>query len=234
MKSYDQFCPVAKAATIFCERWTALILRSIAMGCTHFSELQRGVPLMSPSLLSKRLSQLQKEGVVERRRSDSGKVWTYHLTEAGEEFVPIVKALGIWGQHWTRRELEDNEISLEVLLWGMECGCDPDAFGGARTVVQIEFSDQPAGKRFWWLLNEDGRVELCIDDPGYDIGLYLTTTVPDMIYVWRGDVPLAGALEDGRIEAHGSSQCLKALSQWLKLSHFASYKSKRPAAAAAG
>lgn len=79
MKSCDKFCPAAKAAAIFCECWTALILRNIAMGRTHFSELHRGVPLMSPSLLSKRLSLLQKEGALKRRKSESGKVWTYHL-----------------------------------------------------------------------------------------------------------------------------------------------------------
>ena len=80
MKSYGQFCPVAKAAELFCERWTPLIVRDLAAGASRFSELQRGVPLMSPALLSRRLKQLEAEGVVERRRSSSGKTWTYHLT----------------------------------------------------------------------------------------------------------------------------------------------------------
>ena len=64
MKRYGQFCPVAKAAEVFCERWTPLILRDLALGASRFSELQRGVPLASPSLLSHRLRQLEKEGII--------------------------------------------------------------------------------------------------------------------------------------------------------------------------
>ena len=61
MKSYEQFCPVAKAAELFCVRWTPLILRDLALGASRFTELQRGVPLASPTLLSNRLKQLEKK-----------------------------------------------------------------------------------------------------------------------------------------------------------------------------
>jgi DNA-binding HxlR family transcriptional regulator len=98
MRSYGQFCPVAKAAELFCERWTPLILRDLAAGATRFSQLHRGVPLMSPTLLSRRLKHLEAEGVVERRRSAGGSSWTYHLTPAGEDLSPIVMSLGLWGQ----------------------------------------------------------------------------------------------------------------------------------------
>ena len=67
MKTYGQFCPVAKAAEIFAERWTPLIIRDLAAGATRFSEIHRGVPLMSPTMLSRRLKQLEAEGVVARR-----------------------------------------------------------------------------------------------------------------------------------------------------------------------
>ena len=94
MKSYEQFCPVAKAAELFCVRWTPLILRDLALGASRFTELQRGVPLASPTLLSNRLKQLEKEGIVRRRKSTSGRSWTYHLTQAGEELAAIVLSLG--------------------------------------------------------------------------------------------------------------------------------------------
>ena len=137
MKSYGQFCPVAKAAELFCERWTALILRDLAGGATRFSELQRGVPLASPTILSRRIRQLEAEGVVERRRSSSGRSWTYHLTPAGREFAPIVEALGIWGQRWSRRELAEHEIDLGLLVWAMEKSVRPEAFSGRRTIVAV-------------------------------------------------------------------------------------------------
>src|SRR5215510_9953586 len=106
MKHYGQFCPVAKAAELFCEKWTPLILRDLAWGATRFSELQRGVPLMSPTLLSRRLKQLEAEGIIERRPAPSRGA-TYHLTRAGLEFVPVIEALGVWGQRWSRRALAD-------------------------------------------------------------------------------------------------------------------------------
>ena len=116
MKNYGQFCPVAKAAEIFCCRWTPLILRDLASGVSRFSQLKKGVPLASPTLLSRRLRELENEGIVERRRVSGERVWTYHLTEAGSEFTPIVMALGVWGQRWTRRKLADHEIDLGVYL----------------------------------------------------------------------------------------------------------------------
>lgn len=102
MKSYGQFCPVAKAAELFCVRWTPLILRDLALGASRFTELQRGVPLASPTLLPNRLKQLEKEGIVHRRKSTSRRGWTYHLTQAGEELAAIVLSLGVWGQKWSR------------------------------------------------------------------------------------------------------------------------------------
>ena len=226
MKSYDQFCPIAKAAEVFCERWTALILRDLWKGSSRFSELHRGVPLISPSMLSKRLAQLEREGIIVRRRSESGRAWTYHLTPAGREFIPIVKALGIWGQHWTRRELENNEINLGLMIWEMERGVQPTVFGEQRTVVHLELTDQPSRKREWWFVNQDGQLELCLEDPGYDVDLYLTTTLPDMIHIWRGDISLIQALESDRLEAHGSTRLKRSLRSWLKLSPFSPYESK--------
>jgi len=101
MHGYHQFCPIAKAAEVFCQKWTPLILRDLAFGASRFSELQRGVPLASPSLLSQRLKELVANGVVEKRRAESGRGWVYHLTDAGREFVPMIMALGKWGRHWS-------------------------------------------------------------------------------------------------------------------------------------
>lgn len=231
MKSYGQFCPVAKASELFCERWTPLIVRDLAAGATRFSELQRGVPLMSPTLLSKRLKQLEAEGVIETRPQPGGRGRTYHLTEAGREFIPLVAALGAWGQRWSRRQLAEGEIDLGLLVWSLERSVDPTAFGKARSLVQLEFTDQPKDKRLWWFLNRDGACELCVEDPGYEVDLYLSATLPDMIYVVRGDLPLGRALSSGRLEAHGTAKARKALRAWLNLAPYTKIKSRREAAA---
>ena len=215
MKSYGQFCPVAKAAELFCERWTALIIRDLAAGATRFSELHRGVPLISPALLSKRLRQLEAEGIVEKQQT--GKTGTYHLTAAGAEFIPMVEALGIWGQRWSRRELVEEEMDLGLLLWSIERSAKADAFGSGRSVVRLELTDQPSSKQLWWFVNENGACQLCVHDPGFDVDVYLACTLRDIIYIIRGDVSLGTAISTDRLEAirHGSST--RQLADWFNL-----------------
>lgn len=215
MKGYGQFCPIAKAAEIFCERWTALVIRNLGAGATRFSDIHRGVPHMSASLLTRRLRQLEAEGLVQRRRSASGRSWTYHLTEAGAEFLPLVGALGIWGQRWTRRDLADGELDLGLLIWGLEYSVDPAAFGPGRHALRLDVCDQSDHKRLYWFVCEQGALELCVSDPGGETDLYLQGTLETLIRVYRGDLPLAAATEDGRLRVDGPPRLVRALGRWF-------------------
>ncbi len=212
-RGYGQFCPVAKAAEIFCERWNALLFRELGAGSTRFSELQRGVPLMSTSMLARRLKELEAEGVIER--SGAGAGTRYALTAAGREFLPVVEALGVWGRRWSRRTLEPGEIDPLLLLWDMERTVAPAALGPARTTIRLSLVDQPAATRLWWFVNEGGAVELCVKDPGFPVDAFLAATVADLIHLWRGDVSLARALDDGRLEALGEERVVSNLAAWL-------------------
>ncbi len=232
MKSYGQFCPVAKAAELFCERWTPLIVRDLYWGAKRFSELQRGVPLMSPTLLSQRLKQLEAEGIVERKPLPNGKGLGYFLTEAGKEFAPVIDALGVWGQRWSRRQLEEGEIDLSLLVWAIERSVNPNAFGPGRTTVRLELTDQRPEARFWWFINEDGALEMCLEDPGHEVDLYLAASLPDMIYVIRGDISLPRALDSGGLEALGSGFTRDALKAWLNLSPLTAVQPAHAATAA--
>lgn len=227
MRSYNQFCPIAKAAEIFCERWTALIIRELAFGGIRFSQLQRGVPLASPTLLSNRLKQLEREGIVERRKSAGRKSWVYQLTEAGSEFVPIVLSLGVWGQRWSRRDLEDHEMDLGLLLWAFEKGANADCFEPRRVVVEFDITDQPEHKRHWWYLNEDGTCELCITPPAPEADIHVISTLPDLIRVWRGDVTLARAIGEERLEVHGTAKLRKAFQKWIGIPELAKVQPAR-------
>lgn len=215
MKSYGQFCPIAKAAEIFCERWTALVIRNLGAGAVRFNDIHRGVPHMSASLLSRRLRQLEAEGLAERRRSESGKSWTYHLTEAGAEFLPLVGALGVWGQRWTRRDLEAGELDLGLLIWGLEYSVDPAAFGAKRHIVRLAVTDQPEHKRLYWFVCENSELDLCVSDPGAEPDIYLAGSLPDLVHVYRGDVTLADAIEAGRLTVDGPPRLIRRLPKWF-------------------
>jgi DNA-binding HxlR family transcriptional regulator len=234
MKGYGQFCPVAKAAELFCERWTPLILRDLAAGATRFSELHRGVPLMSPTLLSQRLKQLEAEGVIVRRAPAKGrsKGATYHLTQPGREFVPMIMALGTWGQRWARRKLASDEVDLSLLVWSLERSVRADVFPSGRTVVRIEFVDQPQAKRLWWFVNDGEQCELCLQDPGFDVDLYLACTLRDMIYIVRGDLSLTKATETDRLMVEGPRALRRNLRAWLNLGPITKIRSQRGEAVA--
>src|SRR5919201_1392296 len=96
MMRYGQFCPIAKAAEIVAERWTPLVVHELLAGSTRFNDIRRGVPLMSPTLLSARLKELERVGIVERRGSGNH-IREYHLTEAGLALGPLIRQLGEWG-----------------------------------------------------------------------------------------------------------------------------------------
>src|SRR5262245_24228973 len=116
--SYKQFCPVAMAAEVLCTRWTVVLLREMIAGSTRFNDLRRGVPRMSPALLSQRLKELEEAGVI-IRKTTGGDAGEYHLTAAGKELEPIVEAFGVWGQRWVQKDLSLQNLDATLLMWDM-------------------------------------------------------------------------------------------------------------------
>ena len=217
MTGYGQFCPVAKAMELLDERWTLLIVRELLMGSRHFNDLRRGVPRMSPALLSKRLRTLMQAGVVERR--DHGGRIAYVLTEAGAELMPVVEALGRWGARWVP-ELGDRDLDPHLLMWDMHRNLDLDALADGRTVLHFRFPDVPQPKAWWWLVVGHEGVDVCDVDPGHPPTLTVTAPLRTMTDLWRGELDWAGAAERG-LELDGPAWARRALPRWLRLSAFA-------------
>jgi DNA-binding HxlR family transcriptional regulator len=226
MKGYGQFCPVAKAAEILTERWTLLVLRELLLGSRRFNDLRKGVPLMSPTLLSKRLKFLEAAGVIERRRARSDKGWEYQPTNAGQELRPVVETLGVWGQRWVRSRLTTDELDPGLLMWDIRRRIDPQQFPARRIVVQFEFSDVAQSKRRWWLVGDKGGVDLCVTDPGFEADLYIFTDIRTMTAVWMGDMTLKYAIESGRMDLDGAPELRRSLRSWLQLSTLAGVQSQ--------
>ncbi len=222
MRGYGQFCPVAKAAEVFAERWVPLLLRELLCGSTHFNDLHRGVPLMSRSLLSERLRRLEEIGAVVRTPESE-----YHLTEAGRDFAPIVQLLGKWGQRWYRSRFRRDELDVGLLMWDMHRGVRSDVFPPGRTTVQFIFSDQAAAKRTWWLVSDDGEIDICPKDPGFEVGLYVRTDLRTMTRVWMGDLPVSAAIRSDAIELSGQRDLRRRFEQWLGLSYYAGIQDAR-------
>jgi DNA-binding HxlR family transcriptional regulator len=220
--SYHQFCPVAKAMELLDERWTLLIVRELVTGSQHFNELRRGVPRMSPTLLSKRLAQLARAGVVDRH--DDG---TYLLTQAGRELRPVVEALGAWGIRWIG-ELGDEDLDPHLLLWDMHRRIDHGAVPAGRTVAQFRFPDVPAGGRDWWLVITPDDADVCDADPGFPVAVTVTASLRRMTEIWRGDLRWPEALRSGAVTVQGPAALRRALPRWFALSDFAAIPRPAP------
>jgi DNA-binding HxlR family transcriptional regulator len=224
--SYHQFCPVAKAMELLDERWTMLVIRELLSGSRRFNELRRGLPRMSPTLLSRRLHQLTIAGIVERH-SDGTDV-QYLLTPAGEELRPVVERLGAWGVRWIG-QLGDEDLDPKLLLWDMHRNIDRGAIPTGRSVVEFTFSDVPSALRRWWLVITADDVDVCDDDPGFPVSVTVNTSLRRMIEIWRGDLTWSAALRAGALELRGPQALRRAVPHWFTLSPFASIPRPRAA-----
>jgi DNA-binding HxlR family transcriptional regulator len=219
---YNQFCPVAMAAEILGSRWTLVLLRELS-GSTRFNELRRGVPRMSPALLSKRLKDLEAAGIVTRSQvTGEPDLLEYCLTDAGRDLKPVIESVGIWGQRWVDSEASLENLDPNLLMWDMRRNIDPTPMPHRRNTIQVIFSDLKKAQRNWWLIVQPGQeVDLCSVDPGFDVDLYLSTDLRTMTEIWMGYTTIVRAKEQGTLNLTGNRQLEAAVGSWLALSPFA-------------
>lgn len=226
MHSYGQYCPIAKGAEIFADRWTPLILRELLADAHRFSDIYRGLPGISRSLLVSRLRQLERAEVVERRPGGEDGAAGYHLTAAGRELRPVVMALGEWAARRAFGDPEPAELKPEVLMGWIARRVNRDLLPDRRVLVRFDLRGTP--KRWWWMVLEPADVSVCRQDPGFDLDLSVTAGLADLYRVWLGRVTFDEARRSGSVLVEGSTAMVRAFPRWLALSPLA------PAVRAAG
>ncbi|MEJ2179724.1 MAG: helix-turn-helix domain-containing protein [Gammaproteobacteria bacterium] len=220
MLDYGQFCPISKAMEVLGERWTMLIVRELLMGSSRFSQLQRGLSKISPTVLNTRLDMLRKHGLIIKKRIPEQRGSEYYLTEAGRELFPIVFQIGEWGMRWARGQMTDEELDVELLMTDIQRKVNPEKLPDGQTVVHFIFTDlNDYGK--WWLKVHGKEVDLCIDSPGSDVDVHISSDLRTMTEVWMGDVSIKQARDEGRLKVVGPSAYLRDIKSWLGLSAFA-------------
>ena len=216
--SARRFGPVATAAEILCNRWTMLLLRELVAGSTRFNDLRRGMPRLSPSLLSKRLKDLEKAGMVERRPvAAEPSLFEYHLTPTGREVQPVVEAMGRFGQRWIMAEPSLRSRDPGLLMWDMWRHFDANVSLDRRAVIAFLYPELSGTRRSWWLIIEPNEtVDLCAIDPGYDVDLHVVAEVRTLTAIWMGLTSVRPAQERGKLQLTGDQRLATRLAAWLE------------------
>jgi DNA-binding HxlR family transcriptional regulator len=223
-RGYGQYCPLALAAELLCERWTLLIVSRLIDGCSQFNEIHRGVPRISPSLLAQRLDHLEHSGLIVRGAAKKGVARTYTLTPAGRALDGIVDQLAIWGQQWAR-DMTIDDLDPAFLVWSMHTRLDTATMPSGRTTLEFEFTGAPRCRRFW-LVHKDGAVDMCLKDPGYEVSLRISSDLQLFIETWRGFRDLRKEILAKHIRLTGPPSLCAAFPQWLRLSGLAAFPRK--------
>jgi DNA-binding HxlR family transcriptional regulator len=221
--SYNQFCPVSKACEVLEPRWTLLLLCEMWAGSTRFNEIRRGVPGMSPTLMSRRLRQMEERGLIVRSENAATGDITYRTTKIANELEPIVNSLG----HWAHRNI-DAEVTLEnldarLLMWNMRRKIDPAALPAhRRVVIKFTYPELPKEDQGYWLICKPGTpIDLCSTDPGHDVDLYVTADLKAMTAVWIGLSSLRAEIAREKISLVGDPQLAAGMGAWMVRSLFA-------------
>ena len=218
MRTYGQYCPIARGAEIFAERWTPLIIRNLHLGCETFGEILAGAPGLSHTLLAQRLKQLERLGIVESAPKAHGRGHRYQLTSSGHDLFKVCETLGEWGARWL--EIAPEDLDPYVALWSMCNALRRDQLPDRRVVVRLDFTGFRAHERYWLLL-EHGEAEICKTYPGLDEDLYITADAEAFVKWHAGQLSWAEATRDARIQLDGPSWLVRAFPTWNGRSMFA-------------
>ncbi len=228
MKSYSQYCPIVRGAEIFANRWTPVIIRNLLLGCETFSEIRAGAPGISRTLLTQRLRELERAGVIERRPAATGRGFIYSLTAAGQELRDVCWTLGTWGARWL--EVAPEHLDAGVVLWSMCRLIDVERLPDRRMVVRFDLSDGP--RRRFWIVAQKPEAEVCVRDPGFDDDLVVRTSSESLANWHMGKTSLGQALRIGTIAIEGPRSRVREFASWGGHSAFAHIKpARRPAPA---
>lgn len=217
---YGQFCPIAKASEILGEKWTILIVRELLMGGTRFNQLQRGLGLISPTILTKRLVQLEEHGLVHRKRIRGQRGFEYYPTESCKELLPILLSLGSWGMRWARINLTESDYDVALLMLYLERSIVADKLPGNAAVIQFHFKDIK-DIADWWIVVSDTQVDICTTDPGKDVDVYFNTTVKTLADVWMGQRTYKKAIAAGDLVVTGPRSLTRSIESWMTNSVYA-------------
>jgi DNA-binding HxlR family transcriptional regulator len=220
MFDYGEACPISRATSVLCERWTLQIIREMTLGATRFSEFQKYLPRISPTLLNARLRQLEQNAIIVRKRIPEKRGFEYQLSPSGKALQPVLMELGKWGMRWVYDGLTDEQLDVVTLMREFAVALDTNELPAGDSVLQFTFTDLEGSPRRYIVVHGDQR-ESCDLNPGYEVDVYFRSTLRTLSEIWWGERSLRSACEQGSLQVTGAPVYTRNLSKWLRVSTFA-------------
>ncbi len=219
MYDYNEACPISMAASVLCERWTLQIIREMFFGSTKYSEIQKFIPNISPSLLRDRLRSLEERGLVMRKCPERANRYEYFLTPSGKALAPVLTEMGKWGMCFANEGMTDKQNTASGLMRDFAGAIDIDELPSGNTSIQFNLTDveeQPTG----YIHVRDGQVQVCDTDLGFETDVYITSTLDVMTRIWYGEVEMAGTIQAGHMKVSAAPVYRRHIKRWLRISSF--------------
>lgn len=226
MNDSGSLCPAVKAADMIGDRWILLLMREFFMGASRYKDFQNALPRISPTVLSNRLKQLEMNGMIIKKTNASRKATEYHLTRCGRELAPLIDQMSKWGLRWARRRIRDEDLDAGSFMWDFHRSLKTEELPDGETVLSVSFKDVVTHNK-WWLIVKANTVDLCTDNPGKDVDLYIHSNLADLAEVWMGDVGIREAMAEDAVVITGSSHLMRTISSWMPQSRYAAIRPKR-------
>ncbi len=225
MKTSGSLCPAVKAADMIGDKWVLLIMRELFLGTSRYNDFQRALPRISPTVLSTRLKQMEANGLIVKKSVVGQKATEYRLTRSGRELAPLIDQMSKWGLRWARRRIIDEDIDVAGFMWDFHRTLNKDELPDGETVIAVTFPEQEKYAKWWLLIDND--VDLCTDDPGKNVDLFITGALADMVEIWMGDSDPVSAIREERIVLTGADYLLKSAKLWFPRSRYADVRPKQ-------
>lgn len=207
------------AASVICERWTLQIIREMFFGSTRYSEIQKHIPNLSPSLLRNRLRFLEEQGLILRKRGTTANRYEYFLTPSGKALAPVLTEMGKWGMCWASDSMTEKQNTAWGLVRDFAGGIDVDELPSCDTVIRIVFTDVEESPEHY-IHVQDGEIQVCDTDLGFDVDVYITSTTRVMTGIWYGEIPVNAAIEDATMVVKAAPVYTRHIGRWLRISTF--------------
>ena len=219
MHDYNEACPISMAASVICEKWTLQIVREMFFGSTRYSEIQKYIPNISPSLLRSRLRFLEDNGVIVRKRSASGNRYEYHLTPAGKSLAPVLTEMGKWGFRWASHHMTDKQNTVSGLVRDFASRIDVDELPSCNVVIEMQLADG-GDSATGFIHVQGGTASTCDTRLGFDTDVLIRSTIKAMTRIWYGELDMNAAIESGQMKVVAAPAFSRRISRWLRISSF--------------